>query len=96
MKSLLHNLPLLFLLYFLCRVVYICKFWNLYGAEWQQVNLWQLPWGGLRFDTAAIFYTNFILMCLLPLTPRVRDNRPKAIIQAYTQRMITNQLTTTE
>ncbi|MBQ9864469.1 MAG: LTA synthase family protein, partial [Bacteroidales bacterium] len=82
MKSLLHNLLLLFLLYFLCRVVYLCEFWDLYGAEWQQLNHWRLFWGGLRFDTAAICYTNlpYILMCLLPLSPRVRDNRPWRLV----------------
>ena len=82
MKSLLHNLLLLFLLYFLCRVVYLCEFWDLYGAEWQQLNHWRLLWGGLRFDIAAICYTNlpYILMCLLPLSPRLRDSRPWRLV----------------
>ena len=82
MKSLLHNLLLLFLLYFLCRVVYLCEFWDLYGAEYQQLNHWRLLWGGLRFDIAAICYTNlpYILMCLLPLSPRLRDSRPWRLV----------------
>lgn len=77
MKSLIHNLLLLYLLYFLSRMVYLWEFWDIYEAGWQQLNLWQLIWGGVRFDTAIICYTNipYILMCLLPLSPRVRASR---------------------
>ena len=75
--AVLCNLALLYLLYFLCRVVYVAEFWDTYSASWQQLNLWQLLWGGFRFDTAAICYTNipYLLMALLPLSPKLRGSR---------------------
>ncbi len=71
------NLALLYLLYFLCRVVYVAEFWDVYSASWQQLNLWQLLRGGFRFDTAAICYTNipYLLLALLPLSPKIRDGK---------------------
>ena len=75
--ALLCNIALLYVLYMMCRMVYILEFWDTYSASWHQLNLWQLLWGCLRFDTAAICYTNtpYMLMVLLPLSPRVRDSR---------------------
>ena len=75
--ALLCNIALLYLLYFVCRVVYVAEFWDIYSTSWNQLNPWQLLWGGFRFDTAAICYTNipYILMVLLPLSPRLRNSR---------------------
>ena len=75
--AVLCNLALLYLLYFICRVVYILEFWDIYSAGWHQLNLWQLLWGGFRFDTAAICYTNipYLLLALLPLSPKLRGSR---------------------
>ena len=66
---LLNNLLLVYLLYMLCRVVYICEFWDLYSEGWQRLSIGSLLVGGLRFDTSAILYTNtlYILLVLLPL-----------------------------
>ena len=75
--AMLCNLALLYLLYFLCRVVYVVEFWDIYSASWQQLDIWKLLWGGLRFDTAAICYTNipYLLMALLPFSPKLRGSR---------------------
>ena len=75
--ALICNLVLLYLLYFLCRVVYLCEFWDLYSEGWSQLSIGQLLWGGFRFDTAAICYTNipYFLMMFLPLSPRIRGSR---------------------
>ena len=68
MKAFLNNLLLLFLLYMLCRAVYVAEFWDLYSAGWAELSLGSLLRGGLRFDTSAIIYTNllWLLVVLLP------------------------------
>jgi phosphoglycerol transferase MdoB-like AlkP superfamily enzyme len=75
--ALLCNIALLYVLYFACRVVYIFEFWDILSSNWNQIDTWQLLWGGFRFDTAAICYTNipYMLMVLIPLSPRLRDSR---------------------
>ena len=75
--AVLCNLSLLYLLYFVCRVVYVAEFWDIYSTSWHGLNLWQLLWGGFRFDTAAICYTNipYLLFALLPLSPKIRNSR---------------------
>ena len=40
--ALLCNFALLYLLYFLCRVVYILEFWDIYSAGWSQLSLGSL------------------------------------------------------
>ena len=69
---LLNNLLLVYLLYMLCRVVYVMEFWDLYSAGWSQLSLGSLIAGGLRFDTSAILYTNllYVLLVLVPLPRR--------------------------
>ena len=66
------NLALVYLLYMLCRVVYVLEFWDLYSAGWNQLSLSNLLAGGLRFDTSAILYTNllYILLVLVSLPLR--------------------------
>ena len=75
--ALLCNIALLYVLYFACRVVYIFEFWDILSSNWNQIDTWQLLWGGIRYDTAAICYTNipYMLMVLIPLSPRLRDSR---------------------
>ena len=75
--AVLCNLVLLYLLYFVCRVVYVAECWDIYATSWQQLNPWQLLWGGFRFDTAAICYTNipYLLLALIPLSPKIRNSK---------------------
>ena len=65
--ALLCNFALLYLLYFLCRVVYILEFWDIYSAGWSQLSIGSLLSGGFRFDTSAIIYTNLLYAILLLL-----------------------------
>ncbi|MBQ0015606.1 MAG: sulfatase-like hydrolase/transferase [Bacteroidales bacterium] len=66
---LVSNILLLYGLYLLCRVIFLVENWNLYASGWNNISIWNLFVGGLRFDTAAICYTNllYILLALLPL-----------------------------
>lgn len=75
--SFLWNLGLLYMLYFLCRVVYVLEFWDMYSDGWASLSVGQLLWGGFRFDTAAIAYTclPWALMLLLPVSPKRYNKR---------------------
>ena len=66
--SFISNILLVYLLYMVCRVVYVMEFWDLYSAGWDALSLGSLVRGGLRFDTSAIVYTN-LLYALLVLAP---------------------------
>ena len=69
------NILLVYLVYFICRVAFVWENWNLYADGWNDLSLWRLFAGGLRFDTAAICYTNILyaLLMFLPLKVRDRD-----------------------
>ncbi len=73
LSRLLVNILLVYLLYMLSRVVYVCEFWDLYADGWSSLDLGSLLAGSLRFDTSAIIYTNtlYILLVLLPLPRRL-------------------------
>lgn len=78
LRQLLSNLAILYILYFVSRVVYVWEFWDIYGADFHQLSIPQLLRGSIRFDTAAICYTNIllILLTLLPLPPQWKESRP--------------------
>ncbi|MCQ2274925.1 MAG: sulfatase-like hydrolase/transferase [Bacteroidales bacterium] len=80
--SLLFNIALLYLLYMLCRIVYVLEFWDVYGATFSRLSVGQLLIGSLRFDTAAICYTNvpYALLVLFPLSVRIKESKPYRII----------------
>lgn len=75
--SFLWNIALVYLLYMLCRGIYVWEFWNMYAADWHQLSLRRLLQGGLQFDTTAILYTNllYLLLQLAPLPPKWTDSR---------------------
>ena len=80
LKPILHflsNILLVYLLYMVCRVIYILEFWDLYASSWDQLSLSRLLAGSLRFDTSAIIYTN-ILYALLVLPPTPAAGSPAA------------------
>jgi phosphoglycerol transferase MdoB-like AlkP superfamily enzyme len=68
------NIVLAYVVYFACRVAYIWENWNLFAEGWKDLSLWQLTAGGLRFDTAAIAYTNILYALLMFLPAKVRDH----------------------
>ena len=65
--ALICNLVLAYVLYFLCRVVYILEFWDLYATGWSQLSIASLLQGGFIFDTSAILYTNLLYAALVLL-----------------------------
>ena len=91
--ALLCNLALAYLLYFLCRIVYILEFWDLYAAGWGQLSLANLLKGGFVFDTSAILYTHLVYagLILLPWPRRWYASRAWHIV-AKTLYVVTNTL----
>lgn len=58
-----------FVLYMVCRVVFLWNNWCAFEAGFDKLELSQLVVGSLLFDTSAILYTNalYALLMLLPL-----------------------------
>lgn len=63
------NILLVYLLYMVCRVVYIMENWSTFSESFSQLSLLSVIHGALYFDTSAILYTNalYALFMLLPL-----------------------------
>ena len=66
--SFVWNIVLAYVVYMLCRVVYVWENWAVLGRGWSDLHLNELLAGSLRFDTAAICYTH-ILYAVLMLLP---------------------------
>lgn len=64
-----RNLLLVYVVYSLCRLVFILENFSTFSSSLTAARLWEMWSGGLRFDTTAILYTNalYIVMMLLPL-----------------------------
>ena len=67
------NVLLACFVYFACRVAFVWENWSLYAEGWGDLSVWQLLLGGLRFDIAAIAYTNILYALLMFIPCKVRD-----------------------
>ena len=67
--SVLFNLLLAYIVYFIARLAFLFENWGLYSDSLSFGHLVELFRGGVMFDTTAILYTNalWILMVLFPL-----------------------------
>lgn len=67
--ALLSDMLVVFLLFMVCRVVFVVCNWGLYAGNMTAGHLLSLFQAGIIFDTSAILYTNaaVILLMLLPL-----------------------------
>lgn len=67
--SVLRNLFLVYICYFVCRVAFLLENYTLYSDNLDFGLLLSIFYGGLRFDTSAILYTNslYILLVLFPI-----------------------------
>lgn len=65
----LANLVLVYVVYELCRFIYLFENWSTFAPTLTWSSLGEMLRGGLMFDTSAILYTNslYILLMLLPL-----------------------------
>ena len=67
--SVLGNLLLAYVVYFIARMTFLAENWNLYAENLSWSHLLEMLRGGLMFDTTAILYTNalWVVMVLFPL-----------------------------
>ena len=67
--SVLGNLLLAYVVYFIARMTFLAENWNLYSDNLSWSHLMEMLRGGLMFDTTAILYTNalWVVMVLFPL-----------------------------
>lgn len=67
--AMLCNLVTAYVVYMLCRVIYVAVNWRTFGEGFGSLSLSSLFSGSLLFDTSAILYTNalYALLMLLPL-----------------------------
>lgn len=63
------NMLLVYVLYTVCRLVFLWSNWDSFATGFDKLELNQLIVGSLLFDTSAILYTNalYALLLLLPL-----------------------------
>ncbi len=66
--SVLLNLLLAYVVYFIARVVFLLENWGLYAEYITGPHLLEIFRGGVMFDTTAILYTNalWVVMVLFP------------------------------
>ena len=69
------NILLAYAVYMLCRVAYVCENWSTFATGWPSLSGWALLRCGIRYDGAAIAYTNFIyaFLMLLPVIAKERQ-----------------------
>ncbi len=69
LMSVVTNLVLLYVLYEVCRVVFLLVNWDIYADSITWDSFRAMLRGGWRFDTSAICYTNslYLLLVFLPL-----------------------------
>ena len=67
--SMLLNLLLVYVVYFIARMTFLAENWNFYADNLSWPHLMEMLRGGVMFDTSAILYTNalWIVMVLFPL-----------------------------
>ena len=83
--ALLSNLLVVFVLFTLCRVVFVMTNWGLYSGTMTAGHLFSLFQAGIIFDTSAILYTNaiVILLMLLPLHWKERPGYYRVVRWIY-------------
>ncbi len=72
--AVLINLGIVYVLYMVTRVAFVLENWNTLSVGWDQLSMWELFAGSLRFDSSAILYTNWlwIILMLLPIHTKER------------------------
>ncbi|MBQ0143499.1 MAG: LTA synthase family protein, partial [Prevotellaceae bacterium] len=67
--ALAYNLVLVYVIYFLCRAIYLFENWSAFSEGLGALSFNNVLNGCFKFDTSAILYTNafYAIMMLLPL-----------------------------
>ncbi|MBO7601853.1 MAG: LTA synthase family protein, partial [Bacteroidaceae bacterium] len=69
------NIILVYVVYALCRVVYVCENWSTFSEGFSALSIPKLIHGSWIFDNAGIIYTNLLyaVLMLLPFHLKERD-----------------------
>ena len=70
------NMLLVYVLYTVCRLVFLWSNWESFATSFDKLELNQLIVGSLLFDTSAILYTNALYALLLLLPLHYKERRP--------------------
>ena len=70
------NMLLVYVLYTVCRLVFLWSNWESFATGFDKLELNQLIVGSLLFDTSAILYTNALYALLLLLPLHYKERRP--------------------
>lgn len=72
--AVLINLGIVYVVYMITRVAFVLENWNLFSVGWDQLSMWELFSGSLRFDSSGILYTNWlwIILMLIPVHTKER------------------------
>ena len=71
--AVLINIAIAYLVYMVTRVAFVLENWSLYSTGWESLSFGDLLAGSLRFDTAAILYTNALWVVLMLLPVRAKE-----------------------
>ncbi len=71
--AVLINIAIAYLVYMVTRVAFVLENWSLYSTGWDSLSFGDLLAGSLRFDTAAILYTNALWVVLMLLPVRAKE-----------------------
>lgn len=84
-SSVIVNLLLVYICYFICRVAFLLENYSFYSDYITFDMLVPIFGGGFRFDTSAILYTNiiYIVLVLLPLPVHIKESRAYRLISKY-------------
>ena len=79
------NLMVLYVVYFIARIVYLLENWSYFSQNLNIDHLLEILGGGLVFDTSAILVTNipYIVMMLFPLHLKENATYQKACRGVY-------------
>ena len=82
--SVLGNLLLAYVVYFIARMTFLAENWNLYSDNLSWSHLMEMLRGGLMFDTTAILYTNALWVVMVRCSsPRTKSCAAKACAFLY-------------
>ena len=73
--ALIYNIALAYLMYGLCRVIYLAENWSALSEGFDTLSFPEALKGCWMFDTSAILYTNalYAVLMLLPLHMKERE-----------------------
>ncbi len=75
LTAFLWNIILVYLVYAVCRVVYLLENWSLLNEGLAELDIKSVIVGSLRFDTSAIVYTNILYMMLMLFPLHLKETK---------------------